>query len=148
MTEDAQSYSPHISLGIARPKPWRVILGFVIAPTAAAAIPALLSSSLSRAMFYITLVLVAYPATLVVAIPAYYLLRSRARPSLSNVLMVGCGIGLVPSVIFTTVIPLFSDAPRDVFLFFALSLLAGSVGGLTFWLCAMWQPFAFSHRRS
>jgi hypothetical protein len=97
-----------------------------------------------------------YPATVLLGLPAYFLLRRRLSPKLVTVALVGGLIAAAP----WPVLMLLSPNPHDAWIgscqtvmdgrttwcgylegmkFVALVFCLGVIGGITFWICAIWR---------
>lgn len=131
-----------------KPKRWRLVAGFLLAPFAAAlflsAFPVIFVGPPTRdAAASLTIVLlnlprptlVAYVMTLLIAVPVYWFLRDRVQPRLITIVLVGAGVATIPFFLLSAVrIGLLLE---DVTLF-ALLALSGGLGGLVFWACVVW----------
>ena len=82
-----------------RPNPWRVVLGFVLAPLLAAGLFCILTGDIDFRLFKLAMFVGAYPATIVFGVPAYFLLRGRVRPRLVTLAAVGGVISIIPWLI-------------------------------------------------
>jgi hypothetical protein len=139
---------------MARPRPrlWRVILGFLVAPLAGGvcytAIEALISwpsgASLGEAARTLTALTLygGYPIALVVGVPAYLALRRLLRPRPLVAALAGGAVAVLPCLLILYWPSLAGRSPRaegwllEEATFLALVLAAGAAGGLAFWLCA------------
>jgi hypothetical protein len=96
----------------AEPPCWRLLLGFIAGPAAALALSLISPLSpeavgpLRRTIETTVIVLMfVYPITLVTAVPAYLVLRSRLRPSLLNCALVGGGVAVLPWLLLSLITP-------------------------------------------
>ncbi|HTO80976.1 MAG TPA: hypothetical protein VMQ73_02025 [Methylomirabilota bacterium] len=97
-----------------------------------------------------------YPATMLLGIPAYFLLRPRLRPRLITIALCGGIIAAVPWLVVGLLLPNPSYADIDgcrtvvaghttwcgywedlKFIAFVFGL--GTIGGVVFWICAVWR---------
>ena len=128
------------------PRFWRLAIGFLLAPLVPAVVWGLFVSGQRFPQTDIDFIGIAavyfgYPATLVLGVPAYLLLRRRVRPTLPTVVLVG---GLVAATPWLVLMLLNENAAQATwrgflehlkFLFFVFGL--GAVGGLTFWIAVV-----------
>lgn len=144
-----------------QPKPWRVAFGFLMAPLVPAALwllPGFWHGTLITS-FGSQLILVTtygpYPAVVLLGVPAYFLLRRRLRPRLLTLASAGGIIAVAP---WAAMLPMLSN-PSDGWIgschtviggqatlcgylegvkFMALVFGLGTIGGIVFWICAIW----------
>ncbi len=97
-----------------------------------------------------------YPATVLLGAPAYFMLRQRLRPRLITVTLAG---GLIAGAPWPALM-LLSSNPDDAWIgschtvidgwttwcgylegmkFVALVFCLGAIGGIAFWVCAIWR---------
>ena len=149
-----------------RPKLWRLVLGFLLAPLVPAAAWAFALSGLSfdwtsimgAAAFLYFVAVPAYATAALIGVPVYLLLRRRLRPRLATVAALGGLIALAPWLVLYLVSgPLPVDYARigscitvvdgvrtwcgylEYVKLFGFLFLLGALGGLTFWLAAIWR---------
>ena len=144
-----------------RPKPWRLMLGFLLVPlvsSIALTLPFATDLSSLAGSVLVVAVVGGYPAGLVLGIPAYVLLRRRLRPRAATMAAVGGSIAAAPwSVSSPLVWPTSSEYERigDCVTIIdgvrtwcgylaeikplAIIFAFGVLGGLTFWLCVAWR---------
>jgi uncharacterized membrane protein len=142
-----------------RPNPDRVFFAFLAAPVAATVAFVLLQPTLwshPEALGWTSIgaTVIAAGCTLVFGVPAYLLLRRRARPTLFNVTLTGGVLALIPAIFFSQ--PLWRSLTKEAWdrmppgsmaaglQYSALILLSGLIGGLTFWICTVWRDPNFS----
>jgi hypothetical protein len=145
-----------------QPKPWRLALGFLVAPLVPAALwlmPGLWhGTSITSFGSQVMLVVIygPYPATVLLGLPAYFMLRRRLSPRLITVALAG---GLIAAAPWSMLMPLLPN-PSDAWIeschtviaghttwcgylegmkFVALVFGLGVIGGLAFWVCAIWR---------
>src|SRR5262245_36854526 len=91
-----------------QPKPWRVALGFLVAPLVPAALWALAGvwRGLSLAAYVPSVILIAlygaYPVAVLLGVPAYFLLRCQLRPRLITIALAGGLIAAAPWPVLKT----------------------------------------------
>lgn len=97
---------------IIRPPFWRLALAFIVVPGAAALLMAILQplyaglSSYWDRVFGTALVYAvvgAYPAAIVLGVPAYLLVRNRLRPTIINCAMVGAIVASLPWLVLALI---------------------------------------------
>lgn len=142
-----------------KPNPDRVFFAFLAAPVAAAVAFVLLQPTLwshPEALGWTSIgaMVIAAGCTLVFGIPAYLLLRRRARPTLFNVTLTGGLLALIPAIFFLQ--PLWRSLTKEAWdrmppgsvaaelQYSALIFLSGLIDGLTFWVCTVWCDPNFS----
>jgi hypothetical protein len=115
--------------GIPKPRLFRIVFGFVLAPLLASAVYALYDSTVSE-RFFGTVIFIAkigaYPVTIVVALPIYFLLKGRVKPKLATICLIAGLTATLPWALITT-------SPRVLTPIF----LSGVFGGVVFWLLAV-----------
>jgi len=145
-----------------QPKPWRIAFGFFAAPLVPAALwllPGLwggapLASYGSQVM--LVAVYGAYPATMLLAVPAFFALRRRIRPRLITILLAG---GLIAAAPWPSLMLLLPN-PEEAWIgscrtvvdgkttwcgylegmkFIAFVFGLGAIGGVAFWICVVWR---------
>jgi len=136
-----------------QPHPARAVLGFLLAPLAAGCAFALLSATLTPddawplgPLTGFMSMLAGY-VTLYLALPVYFAVRHRVRPTRRNVVATGSVIGAAPGI--GVAVAAFLDKgllPRDLVVTIAYGLISGAVGGFAFWLCAVWRSRRFVQR--
>jgi hypothetical protein len=148
--------------GPPQPKLWRVALGFLMAPLAPAALwllPGLWHGTplaSLRSLVMLVAMVGGYPAVVLLGVPAYFLLRRRLRPRLITVALAGGLIAAAPWAAWLPLLPNPSDAwdsrchrvidghttlcgyVEDM-QFIALVFGLGVIGGIAFWICAIWR---------
>src|SRR6478736_4257556 len=128
-----------------QPHPARAVLGFLLAPLVAGCAFALLSSTLTPddawplgPLTGFMSMLAGY-VTLYVAVPIFFVVRRSVQPSARNIALTGALIGVAPGIgAAATAIFNVGRVPRDVVALAAFGALSGTVGGVVFWLCAVW----------
>jgi len=145
-----------------RPKLWRVAFGFVAAPLVPAALwmlPELWNGApLASYGSFVMLVAIygAYPATILLGVPAYFVLRRRMRPLLVSLLLAGGLIAAAPWPALMLLLP----NPQDAWIggchtvvdgkttwcgywegvkFIGWIFALGATGGVAFWICVVWR---------
>ena len=120
----------------------RIVLGFMAAPL----LPALMAWAVQRlipdnpsviAVVFLALFspVVAVPATIVFAIPLFFVLRRRQWLGLHHLVLAGACIGLASTLIIVLV------GASTQFLFSAVAFVPfGMVMASIFWLVAYWKP--------
>lgn len=86
------------------PAPWRLVLAFVIAPLFAATVLTILqlgwSTSPTKLIGSVQLLSIgAFPAAALFGLPAYFILRNIAAPSLLNCTVVGAVVAVLPGLL-------------------------------------------------
>ncbi len=85
--------------------------------------------------------------TLYVAVPIFFVVRRSVQPSARNIALTGALIGVAPGIgAAATAIFNVGRVPRDVVALAAFGALSGTVGGVVFWLCAVWRSRRFVQR--
>jgi hypothetical protein len=139
-----------------------VALGFFVAPLVPAALWALAGvwRGLSWAGYGHSVILMAlygaYPAAVLLGLPAYFIFRQRMRPRLISVVLAGGLIAAAP----WPVVELLVSNPDQAWVgecqtvldgkttwcgylegmkFLALVFGLGAIGGLAFWICVIWR---------
>jgi len=148
--------------GPPQPKLWRVALGFLMAPLVPAALWLLpgLWYGTPVASFGSQVMLVTfygpYPAIVLLGVPAYLLLRRRLSPRLITVALAGGVIAAAPWAVLLLLLPHPTDAwvgrchtvinghttwcgYLEGMKFIALVFGLGVIGGIVFWICAVWR---------
>jgi hypothetical protein len=156
----------NVGMIIPQPKPWRLLLGFLMAPIAPATLlalwPVLLGTeqpdvaAIARTMFAV-LVYGGIPAVLVLGVPLYLALRRRLYPRLATIVAAGGLIAVLPwlvLVMWSAQVASYAEVDScvsvidgvrtwcgylEVMKFLAMIFGLGAVGGLTFWLCVVWR---------
>jgi hypothetical protein len=138
-----------------RPNGRRVALGFVLAPALAAAAFSVVEGDSSPTMFVAAMLYGALPATIVLGIPAYFILRNWCRPHVATIVLVGGLIAIIPWVLLFIIggpeqgqvgncVTTINGQMTWCGFVGALEVLAeifafGAFGGLVFWFCAVWH---------
>jgi hypothetical protein len=145
-----------------QPKPWRVALGFLVAPLVPAALwllPGLLygATAASYGSFVILIaVYAAYPPTLLLGLPTYFVLRRWIRPRFMTILLVAGLIAAVPWSALLLMLPNPQDAWTGAchtvvdgrttwcgylegMKFIGLVFGLGAIAGAVFWTCVVWR---------
>jgi hypothetical protein len=138
-----------------RPKAWRVLLGFLLAPLMPAILFSLIASG-DLSTVSAALIFGGYPPAIVLGVPAYLLLRNRLSPHFWLAMLAGGIIAALPWVALALLPPAasyaevgqcvsvidgkhtwcgFWESAKFASIVFAL----GALGGLVFWLCAVWR---------
>jgi hypothetical protein len=145
-----------------QPKPWRLALGFLVAPLVPAALwlmPGLwhgtpITSFGSQVMLVV--IYGPYPATALLGLPAYLMLRRRLSPRFITVALAGGLIAAAPWSVLMLLLPKPSDAwigschtvidgqttwcgYLEGIKFIGLVFGLGAIGGIAFWICAIWR---------
>jgi putative effector of murein hydrolase len=118
----------------------RSCFGFIVAATVGTAafilglwafglpnenLPAVLIAGLS-----ISALLIAGPATVLLGVPLYLVLRGRIRATITNCCLLGALVGAVTMAIWSAIL----EAGLGALWLIGAGLLCGSAGGLAFWL--------------
>jgi hypothetical protein len=149
-----------------QPRPARLALGFLLAPLVPAFVWAFSPFWFSfdrvnvagAASFLVWIAIVAYATAAVDGIPVYVLLRRRLRPRLATVAAAAGLIAIVPWLaLYFASLPspaayarvgdcvTVVDGARtwcgyvEDLKLFAFVFILGALGGVTFWLCAVWR---------
>lgn len=131
------------------PVPHRMVWAFAAAPAAGALVIALIMAAMTGSltaglgMAAFGLLLVGYPAALVLGLPAWLFLRRRVRPTPLRCAAAGAAIAGLPLLVIMGVTMLAEGAStRDLgnLLLPLGAALAGAVGGVVFWVAAAWSP--------
>ena len=138
-----------------RPKVWRLLLGFLLAPLAPAVLLSLIESG-NLSIVPVTLMYGGYPPAILLGVPAYFLLRNHLQPHFWLAMLAGGIVAALPWVALALLPPAASyaeigqcvsvmdgkhtwcglwESARFASMVFAL----GALGGLVFWLCAIWR---------
>jgi hypothetical protein len=144
-----------------RPKLWRLLLGFFLAPLAAvifARIVSLAAQDIPQGMLpSLQIILLDIPSFAVfggypigwgIGIPAYLLLRGRLLPVLRNFMFAGALVAATPlllTVLFYTRSIAFNSVGSAIesLTFLAFCALSGAAGGAVLWLCTVWRDPRF-----
>lgn len=131
----------------AHPPLWRLFLALIVAPAVPAALYAgwIWSGSLSQASYlsHVRLIagLGAYPATLLLGLPALFFLRGEVAPTLRRAMLIG---GAIASVPWLLLLPFGAAANADLggYLLEAVlpAFLLGLLGGAVFYLVGCVDP--------
>jgi hypothetical protein len=135
-----------------KPQAWRIVLGFLVAPFVAA----VLLSALNRdpTILWPALIYGAYPATIVIGIPLYFALRNLVPPRLWILMLAGGFVAAFPWALLLLSPPDQASVGNCVAVvdgrttwcgmlqnagFLGYIFAFGALGGLVFWLCAVWR---------
>jgi hypothetical protein len=143
-----------------RPNPWRVALGFLLAPVFAAGLFAVLADGPDFGLFLVSLFYGAIPATILIGIPAYFVLRNRVRPRLITLAAGGGVVAIVPWVIILMLsvgdhaevgdcVAVVNGRTTwcgylDNLKFLGMIFGLGVFGGIVFWSCVVWGDLRLS----
>ena len=143
------------------PKAWRLLLGFLLAPVLPSIFYALLLKG-DLSLLGLVLVIGGYVPTILIGLPLYLVLRNRVRLRVWIVMLAGGFVAVVPWVILSLLSPADYASLGDCvsvingrttwcghvrnFELYALLFALGAVGGLVFWICAVWKGFGLGFR--
>lgn len=150
-----------------QPQPSRLWLGFAVAPLVPSALFAILPQldGIQNGSYLGWVALVAifggYLPTLLVGLPTYFIFRHHIHPRLGTLAAFGGLVASLPWLLLELILPnvgsasingiptvvdgrttwfgVFESAQQS-----AVFLALGSIGGATFWLCAIWRDQRFS----
>jgi hypothetical protein len=135
---------------------WRLVLGFLFAPFVPAVVFSIMQWGGLGGILPV-LIYGAYPAAIVLGIPAYFLLRHWVGPRLVTIMLVGGVIAALPWLMLFllpqsgSVRSEINDCVTridgyvtwcgmvDAFKLAAEIFSYGALGGLVFWLCVVWR---------
>lgn len=142
-----------------KPDPWRLLLGFVLAPIAGAAVFTMVEGEGDVKLMVPALLYGGYPATIVLGIPAFVVFRHWLRPYLATTALAGGIIAIAPWIILFSIgssgygevescVTQVDGRMTWCGFVGALRVLAeifgyGVVGGLVFWICVVWRHEQF-----